>query len=82
MRRILLVVTVAVVTVAATMVLAGTAFAQSCFAEYASQPGPPPPPGPGTIVNKPVTTILAPGNVDELAREVGLLNQVRPCPPS
>jgi hypothetical protein len=82
MRQLVLLVTVAAVV---TVVLSGTAFTQSCFGEYASQPEAqplsPPPPGPGTFVNKPVTTLAAPGAVDELAREVGFVNQVRPCPP-
>ncbi len=78
MRRITLFVIAATVVVAVTMILASTAFAQSCFGEYAGGPRNQPPPG-ATLV-KPATTLAAPGTVDELAKEVGLLNQVRPCP--
>lgn len=88
MRRIVLLLTVAVITVAAIMP-AGVVFAQSlggpiengnpsCFGQYArSEPGSP---GPGKIFVKPVVTLAAPGAVDELAGFVGEINQNRPCP--
>ena len=89
MRRIPFMTTV--VAVAATMVMAGTALATppidppsdsgdpSCFGQFArSAPGGP---GPGETFVRPVTELFAPGGVDEIATEVGGINQARPCPP-
>ena len=89
MRRIVLLLTVAVTMVAA-MVPAGVVFAESlsdpsnnsnpsCFGAFSrSESGPP---GPGTTFVQPVVTVAAPGGVDELAGFVGEINQSRPCPP-
>ena len=91
-RRIILLVTVAVV-MAETMAPAGVVFAQppsdpiengnpSCFGAYArSEPGWP---GPGESVSFAAYTLAGTGTpesgTDEAARNIGLVQHVRPCP--
>ena len=95
MRRIVLLLTVAVTMVAAT-VPAGVVFAESlsdpidngnpsCFGTYArSEPGPPP--GPGFFVSDAATYLAGTGTpesgTDEVARQIGLVQDVRQdvCP--
>lgn len=94
MRRIILLVTVAVV-MAVTMAPAGVVFAEppsdsiddgnpSCFGAFArTEPGPP---GPGEFVHEAATTLAEPGTpgsgTDDVARNVGLVQLVRQevCP--
>ena len=92
MRRIVLLLLVAVIMVAA-MVPAGVVFAESpsdpidngnpsCFGTYArSEPGPPP--GPGEFVSDAATGLAMPGpespgsGTDEVASQIGLVQDVR-----
>jgi hypothetical protein len=86
-RRSFLLLTIAVV-VGAVMSLSGTALAvpdssnPSCFGAFArSQPGTP---GPGDAVSEGATGLAGTGDAesgtDEVATDIGSVQQVRPCP--
>ncbi len=96
MRRIVLLLMVAVTMVTAT-VPAGVVFAESvsdpidngnpsCFGAYARSE-PVPPPGPGEFVSDAATGLAEPGTpesgTDEVASQIGLVQHVRQevCPP-